>query len=266
MTTDELNFENRLEALGRDGRACALFIYTELALEHLAAHDGGVRERVEADADFWWAVLTGLQTAGVAALDRIYDEDRNAGSAAQVLRFAERHRSIFSRASLDARKRGAGLPGQADGARTPVHELAQGDLAEFFFELDEKRCGYAAIVQPVREQLLEDLAKPAHLRRDALFAGDRVKHLEPLAVFPLRVHSALCRLYYDGRAPAADAMPTAIADVLAAAPTQEWEHCRAARSVMQFTGARGFPAQPRPVAAAPTHERAQPLAAEPGAG
>lgn len=238
MSTDERVFESRLESLGRDGRSCAGFVYTALALQHLGALDHAARHGMAGHEAFWSGVLGALHVAGIAALDRLYDEDRNAGSMARALRFAERHKAIFSAARIEARTRAIGIP--VDAAKqcaATAYEPQPRTFAPLFRSLDEMRRLYAAVLQPLRKQVVADLGRLAPARRAKLFGGDHVREIEQLAVFPLRLHRALFKLYHDGHEPLLEVATTPIADVLAASPSayQElWEHERAARSAEAF--------------------------------
>jgi hypothetical protein len=233
MFNDEHVFENYLEALDRESRCCAVFVATWLALRYLSVHDHEVRDQTGAQETFWHAVAGGLQAASVSALDRLYDES-GVGRIPQILRFAERHKSLFSPARLEARKRAEGLDelsahGHADGA----YLLSPDGFDCLFHELDQQRHFQMGVAQPLRDGVIAAAGRLAPTQCGLLFGSENLRALEQLAVFGLRVQRALSKLYYDGCEPVLETPPT-IEEVLASRviPGEDlWEHCRAARSV-----------------------------------
>ena len=100
----EREFEDRLIALQNDGRACAVFLYTDLAVHHLASSDAEISRLLTVQSPLWRAALGAMQSATFVALGRLYDDDPGAHSAAAVLDYASRYLGLFSRSSLTVRK------------------------------------------------------------------------------------------------------------------------------------------------------------------
>lgn len=238
MSPFETEFESRLEAFARDSRCCAAFTYTELTLRHLLASDSELAKQVDVHAGFWQRIRAGLRSAVFSAFDRIYDEVRNTNSAGQLLRFAARHKEMFAMPAVLARRNGAGLTGEPAGlCGAGRSEDGRVRLEPLFDELDERRTFYRRVVQPSRARLADGLLPDGEDATPDIIGRVGDAEIGRLAVFPLRLHRALDKLYREGRAPMPDCVPTSVSQLLSAgAPlhAESWEHERVAHSVAAF--------------------------------
>lgn len=239
MTTNsEIEFEKRLDVLFNDSRACAVFLYTELTFDHLAATNNKTFERINGHSAFWNGILGALQSSAFVALGRIYDNDRRSNSALQLLRFAETNLGIFKRSFLEKRTVRAGLSeSQATVYASEAYELPRGGLTSLRVELDANRQFYVNRIQPIRHNVIAHAGRLTKEDRDDLFKKLFIRELESVAVFPLRLYEALYKLYFDGREPQLDDVPTSVVEVLkAGAPphVSTWEHRHVAATVENF--------------------------------
>jgi len=161
MTTNsEIEFEERLDALFNDSRACVVFLYTELAFHQLAATNERTFERINGHSEFWNGILGALQSSAFVALGRIYDNDRRSNSALQLLRFAETNLGIFKRSFLEKRKVRAGLrESEATVYASEAYELAREGLTSLRVELDANRQFYVNRIQPIRHNVIAHAIK-----------------------------------------------------------------------------------------------------------
>jgi hypothetical protein len=223
----EVEFEERLEHFERDSKHCAIFGYVGRALDYVAGSDPDITGRLNEHGLFWVAVVGALQAATFVSLGRVFDKGRDKYSAHALLQCAETNPGIFSRAALQARRLRAGHDPQAvvvvvsrafeptrDSFRSLREELA---LHQEFFD---------DYVAPIRHSVFAHTGRLQPGERDKLFANLRVRHLEELLVFPLRMHKALWELYHNGREPVLEDAPRQIAEVLASldGSSSNWEH------------------------------------------
>jgi HEPN superfamily AbiU2-like protein len=238
ITQAEQEFENYLAALNRDARGCAVLAYTEFAIHFTAGHDFPVIDRLNRHPAFWNAILGALQASAIVSLGRIFDRRSDTYSAAQLLGFAEKSLGIFRRGALAARKERAGLAQHdAQAYAADAYELRPGGLDDIRRQFEQKRQFFENKVAPIRHQVYAHAGKLNGKELDQLFNGLPMRALEDLIVFPLRLERAMFNLYHNGRAPALEAVPSLIHDVLKAEPNswvRTWEHSHAAANAAAF--------------------------------
>jgi hypothetical protein len=233
----EADFEQRLEALDRDSRQCAIFAYTQAALDY-QANDFEIRDRLNQHAGFWNGVIGALQTSAFIALGRIFDDDRGTHNADELLRFAQNAPGIFSRQALEARKIREGLlPQQAKQYAADRYELSRGGLAQLRGEFQKRQDLYRDKVSPIRHKVFAHAGRLDRTARDALFTALFRRSLEDLVVFTLRLHIALWQLYHNGLEPVLRDAPSNIIEVMKALPQpgmSSWEHLHSAKDTAEF--------------------------------
>jgi hypothetical protein len=238
ISNSEIEFEERLNTLFNDSRACAVFLYTELTIHHLAANNNKTFERINGHSAFWNGILGALQSSAFVALGRIYDNDRHSNSALQLLRFAEKNIGIFRRSYIERRKiRFGSAKDVAKVYASEAYELPRGGLTSLRTEFDANRQFYVNRIQPIRHNVIAHAGRLTKKDRDELFENLFIRELESVAVFPLRLYEALYQLYFDGREPRLDDVPTNIAEVLKAGASPHvstWEHRHVAATVENF--------------------------------
>lgn len=238
MRDYESEFEDRLEKVGSDARACAVYAYSGLAFHHVVAARFPLRHTIDAHAAFWNGMLGAQQTGAFVTLGRLFDNRPDTQSLDWLLRYGEQFPGIFSRTSLARRKVAVGLSeGDAATYVAEAFEPRNGGLAALRTALNDSRELYRTRVQPIRHRVYAHAGILSREERDALFAELPLQDYERLAVFPSLLHEALWQLYNNGREPAIASPPTAIADVLAAKPgphTSTWQHIHAAADTEAF--------------------------------
>jgi hypothetical protein len=238
MTTHEEEFLAQLDTLGGNARSCAIFMYSQLAFDHIAGSDPEVREQVNEHAGFWNGILGGLQTAAFVALGRIFDTTSGTNNAERLLRYAVDHPGLFSETSLAARKVAAGLePSFAAQYASEAHHVKQGDFQPLVDALNQQRVYYTNAIAPIRHKVFAHQGRLTRAERDALFAQLPIRRLEEVVVFPLRLHEALWQLYMNGIRPELREAPTNVVEILAAglaSYANTWEQIHVADSVAKL--------------------------------
>ena len=233
----QTQFEQRLKALDNDSRACVQFAYTEYTLWHVAAYDFEVQRILYEHNHFWWTVVAGLHQSAYIVLGRMFDHDDRTHNLRDLVKHADKWRGIFSRKELEARKVRAGMdPAAAKSYAAAAYELRSGGLNALQAALAEKEAFYKERIDPIRDKIFAHHQRSVD--RDKLFSDLGLREMEKVFVFPLQLHRALFALYYDGREPVLEPVPTTIADVLRNVPPQGssgWrEHLHAAKSASDF--------------------------------
>ena len=237
MEQFEREFEQQLDALGRDSRQAARFVYMQAVVDYRAA-EPEILDRLNRHAAFWNGVLGALQTSAFIALGRIFDDDKGTHNADDLLRYAENYRGIFSAQALAVRKVKAGLsPEDAKKYAADRYELRAGGLGHLRAELATRQALYRDKVAPIRHKVFAHAGKLNRDQRDALFTALFKRSLEDLVVFTLRLERALWQLYHNGIEPTLADAPSNIRDVVDALPAPgvtTWEHLHAAREAQAF--------------------------------
>lgn len=232
---EERELAERIEALGRDSRSCAVFVYTELAFHRIIGGDPSALDRIQPHAGFWNAVLAGLQCSAFVALGRIYDKGKGTRSAHHLLKYAETNRGVFSHAMLRQRKRGHGLDETAaDEFVKDAFEPRHGAFDDLRKEFERHQAYYVERIEPIRHTVFAHAGAQSLEDRNKLFTGLMVRDLERTVVFPLQLYRALWGLFQNGNRPLLPDALTLTSEVIAAgAPphTSTWEHQHAAQQV-----------------------------------
>lgn len=243
MHAFEEEFRQRLDAIGRDARACIVHTFFGLAFNWVVARDRNLRERINDHGHFWTGVLSAQQAAAFIALGRLYDTDRRARNAVQLLNYARNHRGIFSRDALAVRKVAQGLSeADANVYVADAYELQPGGLDTIVNELGIQKGVYDHAALDIRNQVFAHATALTPEQREELFAHLPIREFGHLALIPYLVHEWLWQLFYNGRRPVIEPVPSHIDDVMAATPpanTSTWLHLHVAADTAAFLRALG---------------------------
>jgi hypothetical protein len=103
--------------------------------------------------------------------------------------------------------------------------------------LNRHTADYRDRVEPIRHKVYAHAGKITRDERDRLFTGVKVRELERLTVFPLRLDRALSMLFENGLEPALGDPVTIIGEVLRNSPEKgqsTWEHYQQAGDAALF--------------------------------
>jgi hypothetical protein len=232
----QAQFEERLQALDDDSRACAAFAYTEYTLWHVAGYDFDVQRVLNEHKEFWWPILAALHQSAYIALGRMFDDDNRTHNLRGLLEFAHKWQGMFKRNALEDRKILDGLdPALARTYAVDAYELRNGGLASLMALLAEKEKFYKSRVEAIRDKIFAHRDRAAN--REQLFKNLMLRDMEQLIVFPLQIYRAMFGLYHNGREPLLPPAPSIISDVLKGIPpagTSTWEHLHTAKYTKEF--------------------------------
>ncbi len=198
QVTEQL-FLEELEIYRQEVAQCAQYLYAYLSIHALSANDN-IRRGLNEEALFWNTMLGSLQTSIFISLGRVFDANNLHGpvALARMLRAAQ---ALFSRASLEARKRpvfgdkvnelqeyldGTNIPAEREFRR--FERLARGYTEQFnstaYRELRSKV--FAHKVYTRNEQVTE------------LFSQTNIDDLQRMVSFLYRFHTAVREAYDNG--------------------------------------------------------------------
>jgi AbiU2 len=234
----ESEFEKRLDGVIRDARASAVFVYTELTIHQQAGLDRTLFETINRHAGFWNVIFGSLQSSGIIALGRMYDDDAQTLSLPKLLEYVETHPGIFSHSAFQTRKINSGMsPAMAAGMveNEPPFQLA--DLKPLRDEFDAIKKIWDKEFKPIRHEVFAHASRLTQQEIEELFSKTLVEELENLTVFPLRLTNLLWELYTNARPIRPYPVATRIPDVLARAPGKvisNLEHEHAVNMTVEF--------------------------------
>lgn len=202
MADRAAEFEQELEVLRTEAEAAAQFFYSYLTIHAAAGDHKPVYRLLNASALFWNTILAGLQTSTFIVLGRILDQT-SAHNVDRVLKIAQNHPDIFSKAALGKRKQGnlkappEWLPEYLEGAYMP----RAADFRRLRAHVKKQRKIYDDKYRDLRRKVFahKELTDPAAV--SALFAKTNVRELQRLLVFFSRLYDALWQLFFNGRKP-----------------------------------------------------------------
>jgi len=202
MTDAATEFEQELEVLRTEAAAAAQFFYAYMTIHAVAGEHEAVHRLLNRSALFWNTTLGALQTATFIALGRILDQS-SAHNVDRVLKIAQKHPDIFSKAALAKRKQGSlktspeWLPEYLLGAYVPKAD----DFRRLRAHVQKHRKTYDEKYRDLRRKVFahNELTDPAAV--SALFEKTNIRELQRLLVFFGCLYEALWQLFFNGRKP-----------------------------------------------------------------
>lgn len=202
MKSQDIIFEDELEVFRKEAEAGIQFLYAYLAVHAVAADHKAVRHLLNQAPLFWNTSLGALQTAAFIALGRVFDQN-SAHNLDVLIRMAQNHGEIFSKAALGRRKQGTNPapPEWLDDYMRDVYEPTPEDFRRLRAHIHRWRKIYANNCRDIRHKLLAHKEVSEQAQTDELFAKTNVKELQRMSVFLGSFHDALWQLFYNGRKP-----------------------------------------------------------------
>jgi hypothetical protein len=122
----EADFERELEVFRTEAETAAQFFYAFLDINACLGADDAVYRLLNTAPLFWSTILSGHQTGTFVVMGQIFDKS-SAHNLERLLRLAQDHPHIFSKAALAKRRQGAEKTRQAE--RRGLAKSRSADLA-----------------------------------------------------------------------------------------------------------------------------------------
>jgi|SRR5882762_4341439 len=151
MATPDALFERELEVFQVEVEAATQFYFAFLAVHAVAYQHKSVETLLNQAPLFWNTCMGALQTSAFIALGRMFDQSPN-HNLDRVLRIAQDHPQIFSKAALARRKQGANTarPEWLDEYLRTVYEPTPQDFRRLRAHVRKWRRIYEANYRDVR--------------------------------------------------------------------------------------------------------------------
>ena len=195
-------FERELELFRKECEGAAQFFFGHLAINEMAKRRESVLRLLNRNAMFWNTAAAGMQTAAIVATGRVFDQG-SPHSIDKVLRLAQNHSSIFSKASLGRRKQaGANEPTSwLTAYLESAHVPSTADFRRLRSHIKERRRIYEARYRDLRHKVYAHRVVGEDDELAPIVAKTNVRELERLVLFLLRFYESMWHLYMNGRKP-----------------------------------------------------------------
>lgn len=200
--TIELEFERELEIFRTETESGAQFFYAYLTLHAVAADDKSVFRALNRTPLFWNTSLGAMQTATFIALGRLFDQ-QSPHNIDRVLKIAQDHPDLFSKASLAVRKQGAAsaAPEWLPDYLATAYEPTPDDFRRLRSHVKKRRKIYESNYRDIRRKVFahKEITEPTKV--SALFQKTNIRELQKLFAFLGAFHEALWQMFFNGQKP-----------------------------------------------------------------
>jgi len=202
MKSQDLMFVHELEVFRKEAEASIQFLYAFFAVHAVAADHESVHKLLNQAPLFWNTTLGVLQTAAFMALGRVFDQ-KSAHNLDVLIRMAQKHPEIFSKAALARRKQGTNPspPEWLDNYMRDAYEPTPEDFRRLRAHVRKWRKIYESNYRDIRRKLFAHKEVSEQVQTDALFKKTNVVELQRMAVFLGSLHDALWGLLFNGHKP-----------------------------------------------------------------
>jgi hypothetical protein len=203
-----------------------------------ASLDPTLFDAIDRYAGFWNMIFGSLQSSGIIALGRMYDDDAQTLSLPKLIEYAETYSGIFSHAAFQTRKTNNGMsPALAAGMVQNEPPFQRAQLQPLRDEFNAMKKIWDEEFKTIRHKVFAHAGRLTRQEIDELFGKALVEKMENLTVFPLRLTASLWDLYTNARSIRPYPVATRIPDVLANVPgnvISNLEHEHAAKTTVEF--------------------------------
>jgi hypothetical protein len=202
MTNEESAFERELELLRKESEGAAQFFFGHLAINEMAKRREAVLRLLNRNAMFWNTAAAAMQTAAIVAVGRVFDQG-SPHNIDKVLRLAQNHPSIFSKASLAQRKQaGASQPPPwLQSYLESAHVPTTADFRRLRSQIKKRRQTYEANYRDLRHKVYAHRVVGEDDEVAPIVAKTNIRELERLVIFLVRFYESMWHLFMNGRKP-----------------------------------------------------------------
>jgi hypothetical protein len=198
----EQQFESELETFRKECEAASQFFYGFRAVHEIARSQTHVFRFLNEYPLFWNTVVGALQTSALIALGRIFDQ-KSPHNLDKVLHIASNNLYIFSKQALGRRKQGnqRETPGWLAAYLQDAHMPTAMDFRRLKRHVKKYRRIYEGNYRDLRHKVYAHkvVSDPAEVQ--ILMAKTKIREMEQLFVFLLKLCESLWELFLNGRKP-----------------------------------------------------------------
>lgn len=203
MTTGEQKFLSELDLLRRESETASQFLYSYLAIHQVAKKRKKVHRALDRHALFWNTVAGALQSSAIVALHRVFDQGTGHG-VDRLLGLAQNTPTMFSKAALAARKRGASLETEPEWLAdfmAGVEEPTPSAFRDLRKQVSKLRRIYELRYRDLRNTVIAHAVAVDPTDVAPIAAKANINELKRLLSSLLSLHQALFDLFWNGRPP-----------------------------------------------------------------
>ena len=208
-------FKRELEICRTEIQLGTQFFYSYLAINAVIGNDKKALDAVNNTPLFWATNIGALQTSSFIVLGRIFDQ-KSKHNIDRLLRIAQNHPEIFSKASLAERKK-QGSP-NADKwlpeYLKKIHEPTTKDFRRLRKHVKNYRRIYEQNYRSIRHKIYahKELSDRAEVQK--LYQKTRIGELQKIFVFLNKLYEALLELFLNGRKPVLRPMRYSVVSII----------------------------------------------------
>jgi len=202
MKDKEDRFTHELEVFRTELESAIQYFYADRAMNSVLAKDKKKLAMVNRTPLFWVTVSGGLHTSFFITLGRIFDQDSK-HNIDNVLRTAQTNADIFSKESLEKRKRSGSANAAVwiDEYMKTVYVPTADDFRRLRKYVAKYRKIYDKSYKDIRRKIIAHKELSKHDEIDALYAKTNIVEIQKLLIFLNKLYQALWQLYYNGNKP-----------------------------------------------------------------
>ncbi|MCX7009021.1 MAG: hypothetical protein NTY53_17530 [Kiritimatiellaeota bacterium] len=208
MINARSEFEAELETFRKEVDTASQLLYAQFTVHNVVGKKPNILKILNQYSYFWATTLYALQCSGFITLGRIFDQ-KSPHNVDTVLRLAQRHAALFTKAELSNRKRegSANADEWLPAYMTNVYEPTPTDFRRLRKAVAAKRAIYQASYDRIRNGVFAHTEVTDPNAVAELFSMVNTRTFQQLLVFLNRLHETLWQLYHNGRKPVLKPMP-----------------------------------------------------------
>ena len=200
--TPEEKFKHELEVFRTEVESATQFFYAYMAIHSEIAEKKDVLKFVNEMPLFWKTIIGALQISMFITLGRIFDK-KSKHNIDSLLKIAIKNKDIFSKTSLEARKRkdSENADEWIDEYIQNAYEPTDADFSRLEKHVEKYRKLYDSSYRKIRNKIFahKELSEPSQIEK--LFKKTNIRELERIFTFLSKLYEALWQLLNNGRKP-----------------------------------------------------------------
>ena len=197
------DFVTQLENFRQEAYVAALYVYSDMAVQHAASGSKTSVAQLNRTPSFWSAHAAACQTGAYMCLGRVFDDKSKFNIDALINAFAARL-GQFSRQALGERKKDAFLPQDSwrlSAYSDQAHYPTETDVAYLRRRVATYRAIYEKGFKPARHKYLAHREKHTPEQVAEVFGRAKVRDIWRMVVFLEALYTALSEQWTNGRRP-----------------------------------------------------------------
>jgi hypothetical protein len=215
MKTKEEEFVHELEVFRKEGQSAIQLFYAYLTLQIVAGREVKVKIAFNRGALFWHTNIYALHSSTFITMGRIFDQG-SPHNIDKLLSLCQKNQQIFSKKSLEMRRRGDGgnVDARIDDFLNAAYEPSPDDFRRLKKYVARYRKIYDKNYRPIRHQLYAHTELSRQDDIETLYKQTNIREMQRILIFFNQLHHCLRELFNKGRKPVIKPMPYSVRSML----------------------------------------------------